>query len=119
MGKLGAGELNYSSDIDLILLYDRDAPAVADNEQLSRHFVRGARLLVQLMSEASADGYIFRTDLRLRPDPGATPLAMSACSAAESLLREPRPELGTRRHDQGAPGRRRHRRRSRGLPSGA
>ncbi|NCX11868.1 MAG: hypothetical protein EBW73_03415, partial [Betaproteobacteria bacterium] len=51
MGKLGAGELNYSSDIDLILLYDRDAAALAGNDQVSRHFVRGARLLVQLMSE--------------------------------------------------------------------
>ncbi len=81
MGKLGAGELNYSSDIDLILLYDRDAPALAGNEQLSRHFVRVARTLVQLMSEASADGYIFRTDLRLRPDPGSTPLAMSVQAA--------------------------------------
>ncbi len=81
MGKLGAGELNYSSDIDLILLYDREAPAIADNEQISRHFVRAARLLVQLMSEASADGYIFRTDLRLRPDPGSTPLAMSVQAA--------------------------------------
>ena len=81
MGKLGAGELNYSSDIDLILLYDRDAPALAGNEQLSRHFVRGARMLVQLMSETSADGYIFRTDLRLRPDPGSTPLAMSVQAA--------------------------------------
>lgn len=81
MGKLGAGELNYSSDIDLILLYDRDAPALAGNEQLSRHFVRAARMLVQLMSETSADGYIFRTDLRLRPDPGSTPLAMSVQAA--------------------------------------
>jgi glutamate-ammonia-ligase adenylyltransferase len=81
MGKLGAGELNYSSDIDLILLYDREAPAVAGNEQLSRHFVRASRLLVQLMSEASVDGYIFRTDLRLRPDPGSTPLAMSVQAA--------------------------------------
>ena len=81
MGKLGAGELNYSSDIDLILLYDRDAPALAGNELLSRHFVRGARMLVQLMSETSADGYIFRTDLRLRPDPGSTPLAMSVQAA--------------------------------------
>ena len=81
MGKLGAGELNYSSDIDLILLYDRDAPALAGKDQVSRHFVRGARLLVQLMSETSADGYIFRTDLRLRPDPGSTPLAMSAQAA--------------------------------------
>jgi len=81
MGKLGAGELNYSSDIDLILLYDRDAAALAGNEQLSRHFVRAARMLVQLMSETSADGYIFRTDLRLRPDPGSTPLAMSVQAA--------------------------------------
>jgi glutamate-ammonia-ligase adenylyltransferase len=81
MGKLGAGELNYSSDIDLILLYDREAPALADNDQLPRHFVRASRLLVQLMSEASVDGYIFRTDLRLRPDPGSTPLAMSVQAA--------------------------------------
>jgi glutamate-ammonia-ligase adenylyltransferase len=81
MGKLGAGELNYSSDIDLVLLYDREAPALAGNEQLSRHFVRVARMLVQLMSEAAVDGYIFRTDLRLRPDPGSTPLAMSVQAA--------------------------------------
>src|SRR5882757_6684907 len=81
MGKLGADELNYSSDIDLILLFDRDAPAVAGNEQHQRHFVRAARLLVQLMSEVSSDGYLFRTDLRLRPDPGSTPLAMSVQAA--------------------------------------
>ena len=81
MGKLGAGELNYSSDIDLILLYDREAPALAGNDQLSRHFVRAARMLVQLMSETSAEGYIFRTDLRLRPDPGSTPLALSVQAA--------------------------------------
>jgi glutamate-ammonia-ligase adenylyltransferase len=85
MGKLGAGELNYSSDIDLILLYDRDAPAFAADrsggEQIPQHFVRAARLLVQLMSETSVDGYIFRIDLRLRPDPGSTPLAMSVQAA--------------------------------------
>ncbi len=81
MGKLGAGELNYSSDIDLILLYDRDTAALRDDEQAPRHLVRGARLLVQLMSETSVDGYIFRTDLRLRPDPGSTPLAMSVQAA--------------------------------------
>jgi [glutamine synthetase] adenylyltransferase / [glutamine synthetase]-adenylyl-L-tyrosine phosphorylase len=81
MGKLGAGELNYSSDVDLILLYDREAPALAGNEQMSRDMVRAARLLVQLMSETSVDGYIFRTDLRLRPDPGSTPLAMSVQAA--------------------------------------
>src|SRR5882672_8039942 len=81
MGKLGADELNYSSDIDLILLYDRDASALANNDQVPRHLVRAARMLVQLMSESSVDGYIFRTDLRLRPDPGSTPLAMSVQAA--------------------------------------
>jgi len=81
MGKLGAGELNYSSDIDLILLYDREAPALADNDQIGSHFVRAARTLVQLMTEQSVDGYIFRTDLRLRPDPGSTPLALSIQAA--------------------------------------
>ena len=81
MGKLGADELNYSSDIDLILLYDREAPGLVDDEQAARLMVRAARLLVQLMSEASVDGYIFRTDLRLRPDPGSTPLAMSVQAA--------------------------------------
>jgi glutamate-ammonia-ligase adenylyltransferase len=81
MGKLGADELNYSSDIDIILLFDREAPALAGNDQLLRPFVRGARLLVQLMSETAVDGYIFRTDLRLRPDPGSTPLALSVQAA--------------------------------------
>ena len=81
MGKLGADELNYSSDVDLILLYDRDAPSVRDNDQAPQLMVRAARHLVQLMSESATDGYIFRTDLRLRPDPGSTPLAMSVQAA--------------------------------------
>jgi len=81
VGKLGAGELNYSSDIDLILLYDRDHAAVAGDEQAPRHFVRAARDLVQLLSETVVGGYIFRTDLRLRPDPGSTPLALSVQAA--------------------------------------
>ncbi|HZQ00846.1 MAG TPA: bifunctional [glutamine synthetase] adenylyltransferase/[glutamine synthetase]-adenylyl-L-tyrosine phosphorylase [Reyranella sp.] len=81
MGKLGARELNYSSDVDLILLYDRDAPVLAGNENAGRQMVRAARDLVQLMSQVSVDGYVFRTDLRLRPDPGSTPLAMSVQAA--------------------------------------
>jgi [glutamine synthetase] adenylyltransferase / [glutamine synthetase]-adenylyl-L-tyrosine phosphorylase len=81
MGKLGAGELNYSSDVDLILLYDRDFPELAGDEQAPRRFVRAARDLVQLMSENVVGGYIFRTDLRLRPDPGSTPLALSVQAA--------------------------------------
>ena len=67
--------------------------------------------LVKLMSEITADGYVFRVDLRLRPDAGATQVAIST-EAAEVLLRRHGPELGTRRHDQGARLRRRsgHRR---------
>ena len=79
MGKLGARELNYSSDIDLILLYD---PAAAvEPEEAQGPFVRLARDLVKLLEERTADGYVFRTDLRLRPDPAATPLAVSIPAA--------------------------------------
>ena len=79
MGKLGARELNYSSDIDIILLYD---PAVAtEPEEAQTAFVRLARDLVKLLQERSAEGYVFRTDLRLRPDPAATPLAVSVPAA--------------------------------------
>jgi len=79
MGKLGAGELNYSSDIDLILLFDPVAAIDADAAQ--GIFVRLARDLVKLMEERTGDGYVFRTDLRLRPDPAATPLCVSITAA--------------------------------------
>lgn len=82
MGKFGARELNYSSDIDLIVLYDDGVADVPDGE-LSKQFVRIARELVRVMEERTVDGYVFRTDLRLRPDPGATPMAVSL-SAAEA-----------------------------------
>ena len=77
MGKLGAFELNYSSDIDLIVLFDEDAVETAAADQLQAAFVRLTRNLVRLMDERTGDGYVFRTDLRLRPDPGATPVAIS------------------------------------------
>ena len=81
MGKLGARELNYSSDIDLIVLYDPERIRTDAPESLQKHFVRLARGLVRLLEERTADGYVFRTDLRLRPDPGATPLALSVNAA--------------------------------------
>lgn len=77
MGKLGAHELNFSSDIDLILFFDPDAPAVPDPLEASDLFVRLARRLVRILQDRTGDGYVFRTDLRLRPDPGSTPLAIS------------------------------------------
>lgn len=81
MGKLGARELNYSSDIDLVIFYDDTRFAGAPTE-VGPLFTRLARGLVRLMEERTGDGYVFRTDLRLRPDPGSTPLAVSL-SAAE------------------------------------
>ncbi|WP_048862817.1 [protein-PII] uridylyltransferase family protein, partial [Acidisphaera rubrifaciens] len=78
MGKLGARELNYSSDIDLILLYDPDAGVYArDPDGMGTCFSRYARDLAAFMERREAGGYVFRTDLRLRPDPGATPPAVS------------------------------------------
>ncbi|PWC54617.1 bifunctional [glutamine synthetase] adenylyltransferase/[glutamine synthetase]-adenylyl-L-tyrosine phosphorylase [Azospirillum sp. TSO22-1] len=81
MGKLGARELNYSSDIDLIVLYDDAVVKTAQPDNLARTFIRLARDLVRIMDERTRDGYVFRTDLRLRPDPGATPLAVSVTAA--------------------------------------
>ena len=81
MGKLGAGELNYSSDIDLIVLYDDALAAYADHLELRQAFVQTTQTMVKLMEERTADGYVFRTDLRLRPDPSSTPPAISLTAA--------------------------------------
>jgi len=81
MGKMGARELNYSSDIDLIVLYDDALPAYAEHWELRQAFVNATRTMVKLMEERSADGYVFRTDLRLRPDPNSTPPAVSMTAA--------------------------------------
>jgi glutamate-ammonia-ligase adenylyltransferase len=83
MGKLGARELNYSSDIDLIVLYDADCVRGATPETMGSTFIKATRQLVSFIDARTADGYVFRTDLRLRPDPGVTPVAISA-EAAES-----------------------------------
>jgi glutamate-ammonia-ligase adenylyltransferase len=81
MGKYGAFELNYSSDIDLIVFYDTARIRLRPGLEVQPFFVRVTRDLVRLINERTGDGYVFRTDLRLRPDPGATPLAMSTSSA--------------------------------------
>ncbi len=83
MGKLGAEELNYSSDIDLIVLYDDTVAKAVDRDTMQKTYVRFSRDLVRHLDERTIDGYVFRTDLRLRPDPGATPPAVSV-SAAET-----------------------------------
>jgi len=81
MGKLGGDELNYSSDIDLIMLYDAARTRVTGRDGVQAFFVRLTRELVRILEERTGDGYVFRTDLRLRPDPASTPLAMSVAAA--------------------------------------
>lgn len=81
MGKLGASELNYSSDIDLVVFFDEEAGIVPDPDDAIEIFPRMMRRLVRILQERTADGYVFRTDLRLRPDPGSTPLAIPVDAA--------------------------------------
>ena len=82
MGKQGAHELNYSSDIDLICLFDQDRFAPDDYHDARACFIRVTRRLTGLLSDQTGDGYVFRTDLRLRPDASVTPVCL-AMEAAE------------------------------------
>jgi glutamate-ammonia-ligase adenylyltransferase len=82
LGKHGAGELNYSSDIDLVVLYDSAAASIPEGVEPSPLFVRLTKALTRILQERTSDGYVFRVDLRLRPDPSATPIALSIASAA-------------------------------------
>jgi len=82
MGKMGAGELNYSSDIDLICLFDETRYGDAAQEARAA-FIRVTRKMAALLSDLTAGGYVFRTDLRLRPDAAVTPVCISM-AAAES-----------------------------------
>ena len=85
LGKHGAEELNYSSDIDLIFFYDAEA---ARHDQ--HIYVKLTRRFIELMQKQTADGFGWRVDLRLRPDPGATAICLSlqaAISYYESIAR--------------------------------
>ena len=83
MGKLGARELNYSSDIDLIVLFDPERCSYRGKLEMLDFQVRFTKTLVRLLQDFTADGYVFRVDLRLRPDPAATPIALPV-EAAET-----------------------------------
>jgi len=79
MGKLGGRELNVSSDVDLIFLYPEEGETRGGPRSLTNHefFVRLGRRLIAALSELTADGFVFRVDMRLRPDGESGPLAMS------------------------------------------
>jgi len=76
LGKMGAGELNYSSDIDLAVFFDPDVFEGGQREPVDAA-IRVTREAMRLLDQRTPDGYVFRTDLRLRPDPSSTPLAVS------------------------------------------
>lgn len=81
LGKLGSRELNYSSDVDLILLFDPAVLPRRDRDDPSEAAVRIGRRLVELLQQRTEDGYVARVDLRLRPSPEVTPIVLSADAA--------------------------------------
>ena len=81
MGKMGAGELNYSSDIDLICLFDEGRFPVNDFFDARAALIKATRTATALLNDITSDGYVFRTDLRLRPDPAVTPVCMGVEAA--------------------------------------
>ena len=83
MGKYGAFELNYSSDIDLVVFYDAARFPFSKRGDPRGAAVDIVRGLVRLLSETTQDGYVFRVDLRLRPDAGATQVAISTDAALD------------------------------------
>ncbi len=87
LGKLGGRELNYSSDIDLVFLYDPARVPARKPYEIPSHFLRLSRSFIALLSERTLDGMAFRVDLRLRPDPVSTPLAV-ATEFAERYYRD-------------------------------
>ena len=91
MGKLGGGELNVSSDIDLIFVYPEDGQTDGSNN-LSNHefFTRLGRRLISIINELTADGYVFRVDMRLRPYGDSGPLVTSFAALEEYLISQGR-----------------------------
>lgn len=81
MGKHGARELNYSSDIDFTVFYDPDVISLPDMSRAERSIIRLTRDLIKGLEQRTTDGYIFRTDLRLRPDPRSNSVAVSTHAA--------------------------------------
>ena len=81
LGKLGSRELNYSSDVDLILLFDPVTMPRRARDDAGEAAVRYGRRLVELLQQRTSDGYVARVDLRLRPAPEVTPIVLSVDAA--------------------------------------
>ena len=83
MGKHGARELNYSSDVDISVFYDPETLPVADGAEVEKTAVRLTQAMASLLQDRTHEGYVFRVDLRLRPDPSSTPHAVSVPAALD------------------------------------
>ena len=81
LGKHGGEELNYSSDIDFVVYYTHHALPLSEGQDEGKFYITLVRDLAALLQTATKDGFVFRVDLRLRPDPGATPVAISVNAA--------------------------------------
>lgn len=81
LGKHGSRELNYSSDIDIVFLFDPETLPCRAKEDPQQSAIRIGRRVVQLLHDHTGDGYVFRVDLRLRPSPEITPIALSIGAA--------------------------------------
>jgi glutamate-ammonia-ligase adenylyltransferase len=81
LGKHGAGELNYSSDIDIVVFFDPEIAEAAGVAEPTSFFVKLTQLIARIIQERTPDGYVFRVDLRLRPDPASTHVAVALPSA--------------------------------------
>jgi [glutamine synthetase] adenylyltransferase / [glutamine synthetase]-adenylyl-L-tyrosine phosphorylase len=81
LGKLGAGELNYSSDVDLIFLFDETVLTTASGDDPLDLLLRVVRDFSDLLQSRDEHGYVLRVDLRLRPDPHSTPAVISMAAA--------------------------------------
>ena len=91
MGKLGGGELNVSSDVDLIFIYPEDGET-SGTRSISNHdfFARLGRKLIASLNDITSDGYVFRVDMRLRPYGESGPLAMSFVMLEEYFVTQGR-----------------------------
>ncbi|HEX8364085.1 MAG TPA: bifunctional [glutamine synthetase] adenylyltransferase/[glutamine synthetase]-adenylyl-L-tyrosine phosphorylase [Allosphingosinicella sp.] len=81
LGKLGSRELNYSSDVDLLFLFDPAALPLRPREDAGEGAVRIGKRIVEMLQKRTEDGYAFRVDLRLRPSPEVTPIALPVGAA--------------------------------------
>ena len=81
MGKLGSHELNYSSDVDLLLLFDPGTLPRRDRDDAGEAAVRIGRRIIEILQKRTEDGYVQRVDLRLRPSPEVTPIVLPVNAA--------------------------------------